>query len=497
MRLRGAVSNLALADPPMVHFQRGLVLHRLNRPLEALACYEQAISLKPDFVEAHGNRGAVLQSLGRLQEALASHERALALEPQRSDVQINRAATLQLLRRAQEALDIYDVLLKTQPGQMQVHSQRATALQQLNRHEEALTSYRYALALQADDVQTHCNYGAALQDLNRLDEAMQCFDRALSIDPDHVDAKWNKSLLKLKVGAYLEGWRLYESGWHNGQRGLARNLRQPLWLGQEDIQGKTLFIYPEQGWGDFIQFCRYVPLLQERGARVILETPATVAALLATLPGQHVAVEPGGRLPEFDLHCPVMSLPLACKTTLQTLPAQAPYLRADEGRRAVWRQRLGTRSRTRVGLAWSGAIGHQNDARRSMALTMLEPLLALPLEFHALQKELRPGDAATLSRLAKVRAHQTQLTDFAETAALIQELDLVICVDTCIAHVAGALGKAVWIMLPFAADHRWLQDRSDSPWYPSARLFRQKTAGDWGGVVEALVRELEVRDIYP
>lgn len=265
---------------------------------------------------------------------------------------------------------------------------------------------------------------------------------------------------------------------------------QPLWLGDQPIAGKTILIYPEQGMGDFMHFCRYVSLLEADAAKVILEVPSALISVISTLKGNFTLVEQGKPLPDFDLHCPIMSLPLAFKTSLATIPAEIPYLYADSQKRQRWRDLLGHQTIPRVGLVWAGSIGHKQDYKRSIPVQELQALLSLPMEFHALQKELRNDDLFLLGKYPQVHLHHNELTDFSDTAALIAELDLVISVDTSVAHLAGAMAKPVWILLPFAPDYRWLLERNDNPWYPTATLFRQTASGDWNGVIAEVSAKL-------
>jgi hypothetical protein len=264
-----------------------------------------------------------------------------------------------------------------------------------------------------------------------------------------------------------------------------------LWLGHQTIVGKTLLIYAEQGLGDVIQFCRYATTVEALGAKVIVEVPAPLVPLISTLKGNFTIVEQGKPLPAFDLQCPVMSLPLAFKTSVATIPAEVPYLYADSGKQKVWQERLGNKTRIRVGLVWSGTKDHKNDHNRSIPLKLMKPLMRLPIEFHVLQKDIRSEDAVVLSQLKKMYSHQAELHDFSDTAALVQEMDLVISVDTSVAHLAGALAKSVWILLPFMPDYRWMLDRADSPWYPTATLVRQPAIGDWTSVILEITKRLE------
>jgi hypothetical protein len=247
----------------------------------------------------------------------------------------------------------------------------------------------------------------------------------------------------------------------------------------------------EQGFGDVIQFCRYIPMLENLGAKVLIQAPPSLLSLLATLPGNHTLIANGETVPTTDFRCPLMSLPLAFKTTLETIPSGVPYLSSDPAKRSAWRQKLGEKTKPRIGIAWSGRMSHINDRNRSLPLRDLEPLLQLPFEFHSLQKECRRDDGLFLSSLPQVKNHQEELIDFSDTAALISEMDLVLSVDTSVAHLAGALGKPLWLLLPFLPDFRWLLNRPDSPWYPTAVLFRQTSQGDWGKVVGKVLDRLK------
>ena len=327
----------------------------------------------------------------------------------------------------------------------------------------------------------------SLHDLNRLDEALAGFDRAIAIQPDYAEAYWNKSLLKILIGEYLEGWKLYEWRWKKEpQINSPRAYHQPLWLGDESIYHKTLLIYPEQGLGDYIQCIRYAALVEQLGAKVILEVPSRLLTLCSTLKGQPILIENGKPLPSFDYHCPVMSLPLALKTTVETIPAQIPYLYADDQRKKRWNEKLGNKTVTRIGLVWSGSTTHKSDHKRSLLLNQLTSLLVLPFEFHSLQKEIREIDVKTLTDFPKIHQHQDDQRDFSDAAALIDEMDLVISVDTAVAHLSGAMGKKTFILLPYSPDYRWMLDRADSPWYPTATLFRQPSVGDWDSVISEI-----------
>jgi len=457
---------------------------------EALAPYDSAIALNPDDAVAHNNRGRALFELKQFDAAMASFERAIALKPDYAEAYNNRANVLQQKKRFGEALANYERAIALKPDLAAVYMNRGNVLQNLGRLDEALASYERAIALKPDYARAHNNRANVLKQLRRLDEALTSYERAIALEPDYAEAYSNKSLLKLLTGDFDEGWELYEWRWKHQLKEYARNFAKPLWLGRRPIAGQTLLIHAEQGLGDAIQCCRYAAMAEAMGANVILEVPASLVSLISTLKGHLTIVEKGQPLPAFDLHCPIMSLPLAFKTTVATIPAAVPYLYADSGKQKLWQERLGVTTRLRVGLVWSGSTAY-NEAIRSIPLDLLKPLLELPAEFHALQKEIRSEDAAHLPNFSQLHIHQDELADFSDTAAVIQEMDLVISVDTSTAHLAGAMGKPVWILLPFMADFRWLLDRTDSPWYPTATLFRQPANGDWNSVIGQIAERLK------
>jgi tetratricopeptide (TPR) repeat protein len=478
-------------DNPAVHFNIGLALQMLGRPEEALASYGKALAISPGLADAHYNRGTVLRELKRLDEALASYDQALAIRPDYAEVYSNRGNVLRELGRLDEALASYDQASAIKPDYAGAHYNRGIALRELKRPEEALASHDRALAIKPNLAAAWCNRGTVLQDLQRLDEAMGSYDRALAIQPDFADAEFSKAGLLLLTGRYPEGWPLYEARLR--QDGAAYcAFPKPVWHG-EDIRGKKLLVTAEQGFGDTIQFCRYLPLVHAMGAELIVEVPRSLAALVSTLKCPVTIVAQGATLPEFDTYCAMLSLPHIFKTRIETIPAEAPYLFSDAQKVGEWRGKLGGKERLRVGLAWSGSARHKRDLIRSIPLETLLPLTGqAEVEFHSLQKEYRQADGEILNRHPEIRQHQDTLGDFSDSAALVECMDLVISVDTSMAHLAGAMGKPVWVLLPFSPDFRWLLERKDSPWYPTARLYRQPGFDDWESVV-AMARQDLVR----
>jgi Tfp pilus assembly protein PilF len=462
------------------------VLANLNRIDDALAAFENAVAVKPDYAEAHNNRALILNGLMRFDDALTSFDTAIALKPDNATAHNNRGTALQDLGRLDEALASFEKAIALKPDYAQAYYNSGIVLQDLQRLDAALLSLDRAIALWPDYVQAHHNRGAVLQDQRRLDEAIAAYDKALAFMPGYAEAYANQSYCYLQKGQFEQGWRLHE--WRKrletpvGNRSFA----QPLWLGGEDISNKTVFVHSEQGLGDTIQFCRYAKVLKARGASVVMSVQEPLYRLLQHMESG-VQIIGDAQVPAaFDLHCPLLSLPLTLGTRLETVPSEQRYIFADTQLREAWQARLPPPTKPRIGLVWSGSSKHKNDSLRSIDLSALVPLLSPAAHWISLQNEPRPGDAVVLEELRQVVSYGDALKDFADTAAVIDLLDLVITVDTSVAHLAGAMGRPVWILLPFNSDWRWLLDRDDSPWYPSARLFRQQQFGSWASVFTSL-----------
>jgi tetratricopeptide (TPR) repeat protein len=486
LRLIGA-ALASRAPTPRLLFDLGLAFNTLNRHQKALDSFDLAIQLQPDFFEAHGNRGAMLAALGCNVDAIESYRKALAINPNFADAHCNLGSVLTQLQRYDEALASLDRALALRPDYPDALYNRGNALKPLKRYQEALASYDRAIALQPDHADAHNNRGQVLRELERYDEAMASYDRALALRPQHVMAHCNAAALRLLTGDFERGWAHYEWRWlKKSVLPAKRNFSQPAWKGEDSIAGKTILIHSEQGLGDTIQFCRYVPLVAARGARVIFEAQKTLQTILAPLAGAGQVIAKGSPLPAFDLHCPLVSLPMAFGTQLSTVPATTAYLSAPTPQVAKWQSRLGARRGPRIGLVWSGNPGHERDRERSTGLRDFLPLLSTlgaDVTFVSMQKDVRAEDTAPLKERTDIFDYGNALEDFSDTAALISQLDLVISVDTSVAHLAGALGKPVWILLTYFPDWRWLLGRDDSPWYPTARLFRQDESRSWASVI--------------
>jgi tetratricopeptide (TPR) repeat protein len=482
-------------NPSLVEAEHncGNALLSLGRHDEAIARYRRAMALQPDYAAAHYHMGYALQAQNRHQEAIAWYEKAIALKPDYAEAYNNLGNALRSLGREAEAIPRYEQAIETQRDYAEAHINLASILLQLNRPDAAIERCRILIALRPTFAEVHHTLGNALRALNRPQEAITAYRQATALNPRHVEAQWREGQARLALGDFAEGWRLWEYR-HLLPSSKRREFPQPQWQGDTDLAGKRIFLYaePGEGFGDTIQFVRYVPLLARRGAAVSLEVQAPLVPLLRGSPGLSRISAAGEPPPaELDVHCPLMSLPFAFKTTLATIPAQVPYLTAPHDKINLWGGRLDTGTAPRIGIAWSGRPRQGEFRNRPIPLRLMAALLETPgLRFIALQKELREGDAELLQSHPGVVNLGPALQDFADTAAVISVLDLVISVDTSVAHLAGALGKPVWILLQHAADWRWLLDRHDSPWYPSARLFRQPRLGDWESVIPRVLEAL-------
>ena len=502
----------------------GNALQQSGRLEEALKAYDRGVMFEPEDAELWKCMGNVLVKLERSDEAVLSFQHALKFNPRHLEAASACADLLFNLKRYDEALAYFNQSDEIEPGRVALYQTRGLCHAHAMRFDEALIDYRRALELDPGRAETHNNIGIIHVRYGRFDEANACFDCALALNPnmaptvanqafalaeqhrfdeafafyakslaieDNPWTRWNLALFQLLTGDFEAGWAGREARWPANVL-VDRKFTQPLWLGDESIEGKTILLHADEGLGDVIHFARYVPMVAALGARVILEVPGPIHSLMVGMSG--VLQDPRGfpMMPAFDVHCPLSSLPLAFHTRLETIPAPVAYLPAvPHARREEWQSRLGSHDRFRVGLVWSGNRVHKNDHNRSMALQALSPILDLDATFVSLQKEPRDQDMVFLRERADILDVSEHLTDFVATAALVSCLDLVITVDTSVAHLVGAMGRPVWIMLPFTPDYRWLLDRDDSPWYPTARLFRQTETRDYAPVIDRIRTELQ------
>jgi tetratricopeptide (TPR) repeat protein len=501
-----------------LHRLRAEALLHLGRREDALASCDRAVEIAPNFGPAHFSRGCILVGLDRSGEALASFDRVIALALARVSPEAangcvsvsaerlekafaidrdvvgafyNCGTILLSLKRYEDACASFSQALALNPGYVDALGNRGVALAELGRYGDALADYDKALRIAPNQPDVHANRGNAYLALNRMDEALRSYGGALTLDPGHGDANFGTAVTRLVLGDFRLGWPQYEARWFKKRTPVPRpDYPQPVWRGEQEIEGKTVLLCAEQGLGDTIQFARYAPMVAALGAKVVLKVHSSLVALMATVPGVSQAVAGDGALPAFDLYCPLLSLPLAFGTELKTIPANIPYVRVSEDRITKWGGRIPGTGRLRVGVCWTGTKTHVNDRNRSIPIERFAQILSIPnLDFISVQKEIDETEAAVLRDLGVAQLGQ-DFADFADTAAVFSLLDLLVTVDTAVAHLAGAMGKAVALLLPFSPDFRWLLDRTDSPWYPTMRLFRQTAIGDWAEPLERLRREL-------
>lgn len=515
---------------------RGVVLKCLGRTEDALLSYAEAISHQPENADAHNNLGILLMDVGNLAHAIPCFKAAIAWKPDTAESYNNLGNAFNLLHQYADALRSFDNAIRLKPNYADAYSNRASALEGLMRLDEAIESCQiaiglndqlavtfnklgvmlkekgnlhqslemllHALNLQPNYLDAVINQGNVLAALRRFDESRRCFDQVLSEDPSNQIAKWNKSIVCLLMGDYPTGWALYETGWAIEMRGIPTDFGKPLWLGDSSLAGQTILLHAEQGLGDTIQFCRYAKQVKSLGAHVLLEVPKPLMALLKGLEGVDTLLEVGTPRPPFDCHCPLLSLPLAFKTEIGTIPSATAYLKADQTKVAQWSARLRHRQKLKVGVVWNGGYRPNLsrawwvNQRRNISLELFATSLhAVDVDFFSLQKgdpaesEIR-GQELHYWPQGNFFNHSDALQDFSDTAALIANLDLVISVDTSTAHLAAALGKPTWILTRYDTCWRWLVDREESPWYDAVKLYRQGEDRNWSNTLARVAADL-------
>lgn len=489
------------------HCHRALMLESLKRPDEAAVAYCSALKLAPTCAPALFGLANLMRASGRLVEALELDDRAVAVDPNIAVAHNNRGLTLQALHRLDEALQSFEAGLHLQPNDIHLLVNRGSALREAGRPGEAMSSYDRALALQPESADAYLNRGLLFCELQQPERALLDFDAAVTERPKMATAHWNRAVAQLLAGNYREGWREYEWRWRTNDGGILpgyARFTRPVWLGDEPLAGRRILLHAEQGFGDVLQFCRYVEPVAALGATVFLAVLPPLRRLLSALPGVSKTLTQGDPLPEHDCHCPLMSLPLAFGTTVETIPSRVPYLQADPVLVKSWGERLGSARGLRVGLTWRGGHRPQQpwnwllNQRRNIALAALASLRHPDIEWVSLcpdtaaEAELRQAIEQRWGG-PELRSLAGELHDFADTAAVMMHLDLVLSVDTATVHLAGALGKPVWLLNRFETCWRWLLGREDSPWYPTMRIYRQARSGDWPAVIERVRTDLFAR----
>jgi tetratricopeptide (TPR) repeat protein len=509
---RGLFSAAVKVNPGIaaVWCNLGQAEYALKRSAEALHYFEKAQVLAPDDADILYQHANALLSLDRPRDAFAEFQIVLARKPQHFEARLNSGLAQATLGFPDRALADFDAALALAPQHPVAHYNRGVALIRLGRYAEAVAANDRAIAAAPQHVGAWLNRGKALAQLRRMDEAIKSYGEVLALRKDHADAHFNQALALLTIGDYRRGFNEYEWRWRRTGMPPQKSRGRPLWLGEYPLAGKTILLHAEQGLGDTIQFARYVPLLATRGARVVLEVQPELKSLLSRLEGAAAVVARGETSPPFDLHCPLGSLPLALKTELHTVPASLSYLSAGDTHLKKWSARLQEIPRPRVAVAWSGNPAHDNDRNRSLPFGALAPLFPPPNppslaegrvgaapSFISIQRDLRSEDAPRLAAETRLTHLGGELDDFSDTAAVLALCDLVISVDTAPVHLAGAMGRPVWVLVPFAPDWRWTLDGEITPWYPTARLFRQDSfrqdsPSDWDAVMARVAAALKL-----
>ena len=465
--------------------QRALAYHRNGRLDEAEAAYKMILEKQPEHADALHLLGALFYQKRNYRDAVSYSKKALLYKPENADLYGNLGNALLACSQIDEAIKCFLRIIDLKGDDAGALYNLGNAFKEKGAFAEALSYYEKALQIDPDMAEAHYNYGNALQDLHHSDgPAIPYYRRAAGIRPGFAEAHWNLSLALLLTGCFSEGWKEYE--WRRQMREIfpRRDFPKESW-GGEDISGKRILLYAEQGFGDTMQFIRYAGMLSGGGAEVYVECQPELVSLLSGQEGISCVIGRGERLPEYDCHCPILSLPGMFGTELATIPSEVPYISASPAQLSRWKERLsGDGSRLKVGLSWAGRPTHKKDHYRSVSLKQLSPLSGVEgVTFYSLQKGEASLESLNPPSGMRLVDYTLELGDFSDTAGLIGNLDLVISVDTAVVHLAGAMGKRVWTLLPYAPDWRWLMGREDSPWYPTMRLFRQPFPGDWQAVI--------------
>ncbi len=471
----------------------GYVLKQLNRLEEALTSYFLVISVTPDFPDAYLSCGDILFALKRYDEAVGIYDKAIALKPNYFEAFNNRGVALKELKKLDEAIASYSKAIELRPDAYEAYNNRGDALIASKRLDEAVLSINQAIAIKPDYFKAYNNRGNALIELKKLDEAFHSYTQAALIEPTNPRVNFNLGLYHLLKANFKDGWVGYEARLMDPDSSVFtrnRSFKKPIWNGKDDLRGKTIFIYAEQGLGDTIQFSRYIAEVAKEGASVIFEVQKSILKLLSSLDGVTTILAKGDEVPPFDYQCPLLSLPALFKTELTNIPPIVRPLLVPENKLNEWVIRLGKRVKPRIGLVWSGSTIHKKDHFRSLNLSELIHLLPPQFEYISLQKEISSLDEDLL-RKNQIKHFGTELNDFTDTAALTQLMDLVISVDTSVAHLAATLSIPTWILIAYSPDWRWLLDRTDSPWYPSVKLYRQTELNSWDTALKQVKLDLE------
>ena len=472
--------------------QKAINLHLSGNNVEASKAYNSVLVLEPSNLIALNNLASLLNVSGEYEKAKLLLNRALHIKPDYIDALNNLGISMKLSKEFNEAVKIFEKIISLKPDFTKALINLGNCFQSLNRFEEALKIYKKASIIQPESTEVLYNEATCLNELNFHKQAILNYKKILKINPDFTEAKWNLAFIQLLKGNYKDGWKNHEI---RKKRDKTKNdylklIEDKNWIGKENLKDKTIYVLSEQGLGDYIQFSRYLPMLENLGAKIIVNTPKSLDKIIRTMKVEFTHIDELKEI-KFDYNCLLLSLPLALNTTLETIPNKTPYLFTPKDKKDYWKEKLGNKLRKRIGLMWNGNPENENNHNRSINLKKLIKLFDLPYEFHSLQINHNKFELDIIKKYENLFIHEDKIKGFDKTAGLIESMDLIISVDTSVAHLSGALNKKVWILLAFTPDYRWLLNQENSPWYPSAKLYRQSKKGNWDNVIENIIADLK------
>ena len=472
--------------------QKAINLHLSGNNVEASKAYNSVLVLEPSNLIALNNLASLLNVSGEYEKAKLLLNRALHIKPDYIDALNNLGISMKLSKEFNEAVKIFEKIINLKPDFIKALINLGNCFQSLNRFEDALKIYKKASIIHPESTEVLYNEATCLNELNFHSQAILNYKKILKINPDFTEAKWNLAFIQLLKGNYKDGWKNHEI---RKKRDKTKNdylklIEDKNWIGKENLKDKTIYILSEQGLGDYIQFCRYLPMLKNLGAKIIVNTPKSLDKIIRTMKVELTHIDELKEI-KFDYNCLLLSLPLALNTTLETIPNETPYLFTPKDKKDYWKEKLGNKLRKRIGLMWNGNPENENNHNRSINLKKLIKLFDLPYEFHSLQINHNKFELEIIKKHENLFIHENEIKGFDKTAGLIESMDLIISVDTSVAHLSGALNKKVWILLAYTPDYRWLLNQENSPWYPSAKLYRQSKKANWDNVIEYIIADLK------
>ena len=472
--------------------QKAINLHLSGNNVEASKAYNSVLALEPSNLIALNNLASLLNVSGEYEKAKLLLNRALHIKPDYIDALNNLGISMKLSKEFNEAVKIFEKIINLKPDFIKALINLGNCFQSLNRFEDALKIYKKASIIHPESTEVLYNEATCLNELNFHSQAILNYKKILKINPDFTEAKWNLAFIQLLKGNYKDGWKNHEI---RKKRDKTKNdylklIEDKNWIGKENLKDKTIYILSEQGLGDYIQFCRYLPMLKNLGAKIIVNTPKSLDKIIRTMKVELTHIDELKEI-KFDYNCLLLSLPLALNTTLETIPNETPYLFTPKDKKDYWKEKLGNKLRKRIGLMWNGNPENENNHNRSINLKKLIKLFDLPYEFHSLQINHNKFELEIIKKHENLFIHENEIKGFDKTAGLIESMDLIISVDTSVAHLSGALNKKVWILLAYTPDYRWLLNQENSPWYPSAKLYRQSKKANWDNVIENIIADLK------